>query len=310
MRVYQIKRGINLIDLEPPIPGFTASLGTYVIRDRGIALIDPGPSASVNNLLSGLEALHIRPESVNYIVCTHIHLDHSGGLGSILKLLPSARAIVHEKAVPHLIDPARLWAGSRQVLGQLALDYGQPEPVPAERLTVAREGGLIDLGNFKLEVVLTPGHAPHHLSLLDKSLGILFVGEAAGAYFQDIQLILPSTPPPFDLASAISSLDKLMAWQPREICYAHFGSAADAVVRMKQYQKMLIEYGRLILRQADKDRVFVFNEILRTTSLQETLSHLPPDRRQTCLSLLQNSVAGFLDYFQRSGTGIITRYDH
>ena len=198
-KYFRLEPGISLIDVAPPIYGFEGFLGAYVIEADKIALIDIGPTSSLKNLLAGLSELKIQLDNIDYILSSHIHLDHSGGVGGALKRMPNAIGIVHAKGQYHLVNPAKLWQGSLQVLGKLTQDYGEPEPVNENRLIAAYEGMVINLGDIKLEVILTPGHASHHMSFLDRESGKLFVGEAAGVQFPSLKGSRPATPNPFDL---------------------------------------------------------------------------------------------------------------
>ncbi len=124
MEVVGIEPGISLIDLTPPIAGLEGFLGTYVIEAGKIALIDVGPTSTLENLFAGLTKLKIKPEDVDYVLCTHIHIDHTGGAGGALKRMPKATCITHEQGRYHLANPGKLWKGSLQTLEKLAQDYG------------------------------------------------------------------------------------------------------------------------------------------------------------------------------------------
>ncbi len=232
MKTYRLAPDLALIDVAPPIPGFESFIGIYVLEAGKTALVDVGPSASVENLLSGLRELNVNPADISYIFVTHIHIDHVGGIGKAIKQMPNARVIVHERGAPHLVDPTRLWEGSQQVLGEVALKYQPIEPVSEDRLITAEIGMLVDLGETEIEVMDTPGHAPHHLNYIDRKEGRVFVGEAAGVYIGEVDSIRPTAPPPFSLEQALTSLDKLIRLSPKSICYAHFGSATDAVNKL------------------------------------------------------------------------------
>ncbi len=301
MEIVRIEPGISLIDLEPPIPGFKGFLGTYVIQSDKIALIDVGPTSSINHLLLGLAELKIKYEEVNYILCGHIHLDHSGGVGRAIKMMPKATCVVHEKGKYHLANPAKLWQGSLQTLGKLAQDYGEPEAVDENRLTAAYEGMKIDLGGMKLEVLLTPGHASHHMSFLDRKVGRLFAGEAAGVAFPASGGSRPATPEPFDLRQALTSLDKLIDSNPNQIFYGHFGSAPDAVEHLRQFKRQLLLWGKIIARHLDDQAEWqvIFEEIKAEDSAVLDLLKLPEDRLQRELNFIKNNINGLRQYLRK-----------
>ncbi|HSW57762.1 MAG TPA: MBL fold metallo-hydrolase, partial [Dehalococcoidales bacterium] len=177
MKTDSISYEIN--ELPVPIPGHESSTHLYLIQSDKTALIDTGPAATSGVLLDRLQEIKVNPEQIDFILCTHIHLDHLGGLSRVLRAMPQAKVIVHPRGVAHLHQPQKLWQASLEISGQVALNYGQPEGVAAERLTAAREGQCIDLGGICLEVLYTPGHAAHHLSYIDRKFGNLFAGESA-----------------------------------------------------------------------------------------------------------------------------------
>jgi glyoxylase-like metal-dependent hydrolase (beta-lactamase superfamily II) len=300
-RVYRLEPDISLIDVAPPMPGFGKFLGAYVIQAPKIAVIDPGPASSLPNLLTGLAELRIDPRNIDYILATHIHLDHTGGLGSLIKLTPRANIVVHEKGRAHLINPTRLWEGSLQVLGQMAKDYGEPEPVPEDRIITAVEGMEIDLGSLRLEVLTTPGHATHHLSFFGRQKGLLFAGESAGLVFPEMKVCLPSTPTPFDLKEAFESADKMLALQPLIIYYAHFGGFPMAVERLQEYRQNLLICGRIIASHPAGKRPDILDEILETLRVKEQFYQTSTDRLKMKLDFTRANIQGYLDYFQRKG---------
>jgi glyoxylase-like metal-dependent hydrolase (beta-lactamase superfamily II) len=305
MEIFRLEPGISLIDLSPPIPGFEGILGAFIIQAQKIALIDVGPTATLGSLFSALAELKIDPSEVAYNLLTHIHLDHSGGIGGAMQRMPNARCLVHEKGFFHLAHPAKLWEGSRQTLGKVAEEYGEPEAVSEERLIVAREGQQIDLGDVQFEVMMTPGHAAHHLSLFDRKRGKLFPGEAAGVFFPHTNIIRPACPPPFDLRQALNSVNKLIAAQPREIYYQHFGYSPNAMAQLLKYKERLIFWSKIVVQHLDDDPQKVVAEILTQDKTRELVYSLPPNRVQLELFFNGNNVRGLQDYFRREGTDVL-----
>ncbi len=207
--------------------------------------MDVGPKSAIPNLLSALSELKISPQEIDHLILTHIHIDHAGGAGTVIREMPTAKVIAHSLARQFLIDPARLWEASVKTLGDLALQYGSIEPVPEDRFMAATDMMKIDLGHgLVLEIYLTPGHAPHHLSLFDRANGILIAGEAAGVCLDGV--IRLATPPPFKLEETLSSMDRLISLDPSMICYGHFGSYDNAVERLRLVRSKLLTWHEIV----------------------------------------------------------------
>jgi glyoxylase-like metal-dependent hydrolase (beta-lactamase superfamily II) len=238
MKITHVNKHIHLIDLEPV--GMNDFIASYVLKGKHVAIVETGPASTVQNLLSGLKELNVKPENVDYVAVSHIHLDHGGGAGTLFKCLPRAKLIVHQRGAPHIANPEKLWAQSEEVLGSIARIYGEPEPVPEDRIVKARDGMLVDIGNgVILKVVETLGHAPHHLSYYEKSSEGIFTGDAAGIYLNKLDVIVPTSPPPFRLDVALASLEKLVNLKPKVLYYSHFGKAHDAVEKLQAYAEQL-----------------------------------------------------------------------
>jgi len=305
VKTYSLAHDLELIDVAPPVPGFKKFISVYVLRARKVALIDVGPSSSVENLISGLEELNINPTDISYVFATHIHIDHAGGIGKAIKRMPNAIVIVHERGRQHLIDPAGLWEDSQRALGKLALRYGPIEPVPQDRIIVAKEGMLLNLGEMEIEVLNTPGHASHHLSFVDRKERRLFAGEAAGVYIRG--LIRPAAAPPFNLEQALTSLDKLIRLDTTSLYYAHFGYATYAPDKLRYHKQQLILWGNIIADCLEKkaDWQEMYNEIRERDDTLDRIDSLPPSERRRELYFIKNSIMGLISYFKRYGTGYI-----
>jgi glyoxylase-like metal-dependent hydrolase (beta-lactamase superfamily II) len=187
----------------------------------------------------------MRPDEIDYIILTHIHIDHAGGAGTAIRDMPRAEVLAHGHAVRHLVDPTKLWEASLKTLGDLALQYGSIEPVHEDRVAVATDLMTIDLGRgLILEVHLTPGHAAHHLSLFDRKNGILIAGEAAGVCVNGA--IRMATPPPFQLEETLASIDRLIALDACTLCYGHFGCYGNAVERLRLARSKLLTWHQTV----------------------------------------------------------------
>jgi glyoxylase-like metal-dependent hydrolase (beta-lactamase superfamily II) len=205
-------------------PGLT---GTFLLRAEKTALVETGPKSSVDRVLARLEKAEL--ESLDYIVVTHIHLDHAGAAGTLSKHYPGAKVVVHPAGAVHLADPTRLWLSAGRIYGdQMDRLWGGIDPVDPSRIQVIGDGESLDLGGRSLRAIETPGHARHHHAFYDDRTGIVFVGDALGVRLADIGRFRPATPPPeFDLEEAIHSIGKIKATKPAELYLTHYGSQAS-----------------------------------------------------------------------------------
>lgn len=238
MNAKKVCERIFMVDLKPAnIDGFAAA---YIIKGEKTVIIECGPASTAENLLRGLKGLKVGFEEVDYVMVSHAHIDHWGSAGLVLKHLPNAKLLVHPKGLPHLANPQKLWIQSKQVLGEVADIFGEPAPVPDERMIATRNGMIMDLdGELEFQVIETLGHAPHHVSYYERVNGILFPGEIAGVYIENLGVTLPATPPPIMLDKLFESLEKLVRLNPKILCYTHFGLADNAVEKLKAYASQL-----------------------------------------------------------------------
>jgi glyoxylase-like metal-dependent hydrolase (beta-lactamase superfamily II) len=211
-------------------------------------------------------------------VVTHIHLDDAGGAGDIAAMFPEAQIVVHQRGARHLADPSRLMASARLVYGE-ALDrfFGALAPVPAERIVALEDTGTVDLGGGRrLDSHYSPGHAKHHVGLVDSQSGDLYVGDAAGVYIPETGDLSPATPPPdFDLEIALASLRKFAALRPTRLLFSHYGpvgAVAETLDRSAEEIRVWVEETRqaraagldldhavAMVRERTKDRYAAFN---------------------------------------------------
>lgn len=238
MNLQKVGQRIFMIDLRPAEIGkFIAS---YVVIGERIAIIDCGPASTIENLLNGLKELKVDFNKVDYVMISHAHIDHWGGANVLLRNLPNARVMIHPRGLPHLANPEKLWLQSKQVLSEVAEIFGEPPPVPKDRIIPSQEGAIINLGGeIEIQVIETLGHAPHHVSYFERVSGSLFTGEAAGIYVESLDVTLPATPPVIIFDKLLESLEKLLSLSPKILYYTHFGPAEDAVEKLKVYEKQL-----------------------------------------------------------------------
>jgi glyoxylase-like metal-dependent hydrolase (beta-lactamase superfamily II) len=293
----QIGENLFLIDLETG--GFKNLIASYVLKGAKTIIVETGPTSSIPNLLSGLKEIGAKAEDVAYVALSHVHLDHGGGAGTLLKSLPNANVIVHPRGAPHLLNPEKLWLQSQKVLGHVAEIYGKPEPVPENKIIVATEGMTIDAGNnMQLKVVETLGHAAHNLSYREPLNNGVFTGDAAGIYLSEFDVVIPTTPPPFRLDIALASLDKLISLNPEFLYYSHFGKASDAVQRLKGYAAQIQLWASIAAEGVKNGHSIetIRDRILREdTNMRKIGSYLKahPIYMKTAVG---NSVHGFIDF--------------
>ena len=245
MKICTITPTLKLLDLEPPIPAYSRMLGAYLFCGEKNAIVDVGPKQAIPGLLQALDELNLSPKAIDYILLTHIHIDHAGGVGTVLKEMSNAKILAHSRAVSHLINPAMLWKASLKTLGDAAIQCGEIEPVPERKIIVAKDQMELDLGEgLVLEIYLTPGHAAHHLSIFDRANRVLIAGEAAGVCVGGV--LRPAVPPPFKLEETLSSIDKLIELSPQKLCYAHLGCYDNGVERLKLYREKLLLWHKVV----------------------------------------------------------------
>ena len=225
--------GITAVDTEYLQPGHAAS---HIIEDAGhAAFVDVGTNYSVPHLLAGLEALGIAREAVDYVFLTHVHLDHVGGAGLLMRELPKARAVLHPRGAPHVIDPEKLIAGSKVVYGEERFQklYGDLLPIPAARVDAAQDGQRYRLGGRELELIHTPGHALHHYAVVDAAHASIFSGDTFGISYRELDskhgaFIIPTTSPSqFDPDQLLASIDRMAAYAPEAMYLMHYSRVTD-----------------------------------------------------------------------------------
>ena len=225
--------GLSYLDLN--FYGVKGVIASVILHGPGgAAIIDPGPTSTLPALRAGLERAGISMADVRTILLTHIHLDHAGVTGTLLRENPSLRVYVHEKGAPHMVDPSKLIASATRLWeGEMNTLWGEMVPVPAEALTILRGGERITAGGRELDVAYTPGHASHHVSYFSADTGIAFVGDTAGVRLQQGRFIMPPTPPPdIDLEAWRDSLARIGAWHPETLFITHFGPYAPVAAHL------------------------------------------------------------------------------
>jgi len=228
--LYATKVSERVYMLDTYALGQPHTVSAYVVKGPKITLVDCGYASSYENVLAGLAELGISPSDVRYVVPTHVHLDHGGAAGHLVRAMPNAEVVAHEKSVPHLVDPTRLIESATKVFGSLIMGlYGSPEPVPVERVTAVGKEAHLDLGDGITATLLhSPGHAPHQISMMLDRTKALLTADAIGIVYPDLKTLIPTTPPPsFKPDELVATVDTLEQTDPKRLLVPHFGVRED-----------------------------------------------------------------------------------
>jgi glyoxylase-like metal-dependent hydrolase (beta-lactamase superfamily II) len=297
MQMTKIDDHLYQIDVETA--GIKNFIASYILKGKQTAIVETGPTSSIPNLLHCLKELNIKPEEVAYIAISHIHLDHGGGAGTLIRHLPKAKVVVHPRGAPHLVNPEKLWQQSREVLGSITEMYDKPEPVPEDRIIAAADGMTLDVGNnVKLKVIETLGHASHHLSYYEQLSDGIFPGDAAGIYLNEIGVIVPTTPAPFRLDIALASLEKLTSLKPKVLYYSHFGKADKALEKLRIYANQLKLWARIARQGAQngEDLKTISKRIATADSAVQKAKEYIGAHSVLSETVLNESVWGIIDF--------------
>jgi glyoxylase-like metal-dependent hydrolase (beta-lactamase superfamily II) len=242
-----IAPGIRFLDLR--FQGSPQVVATGVLEGASrVALIDPGPGSTLPVLREQLALGGLSLGDVEAILLTHIHLDHAGACGTILREHPGITVYVHERGAPHLINPEKLLNSATRLYGS-AMDrlWGAFEPVPQGNIRALAGGETVAAGGHTLQTAYTPGHASHHLAYFDEPSRIAFVGDVAGVSLPPAHVILPPTPPPdIDVEAWVASVEKILAWHPEALFLAHFGLKANPAIHLQELIERLRGWARLV----------------------------------------------------------------
>lgn len=302
MACYKLFPGFYKINLPIPRGGFESFLDGWLIMDEARGqniLVETGPASAVPELFSRLEELG--DPRIDYLIYTHIHLDHAGGAGHFIRRYGDTKVLAPAKGRPHLVDPSKLITGSRATLGDLCGAYGEPLPVPAENML--GDGGEIP----GLTVIDTPGHAPHHSSYIYELGGrrILFAGEAAGCWFRledGSYFTRPATPHKFYYDTAVASLGKLLALDDIDmVCFPHSGWLAEArpaFERAKKQMELWLEILSALPTEAGREEAV--EELLKKDPVMKKLEELPENVRKRELFFIGQSANGYLGWIRRT----------
>ena len=234
--------GDDVFAIDTHMAGHTGITSSYLIRGSRPCLVETGTALSAPVVIHALAHLGVQARDLATVVVTHIHLDHAGGVGDIARAYPNAAVVVHERGARHLADPTKLVASAQRVFGpDMDRMFGPLLATPAERLTTLGETGFVDLGDGRrLDSFHNPGHASHHVALVDSQTGDLYTGDAAGVFVPDTAEVRPATPPPdFDLDLALDSLRRMREAAPTRLLFSHFGPVTDVELVFDQSEEEL-----------------------------------------------------------------------
>lgn len=221
----------------------TEFIAPYLIKaDEDYIIVDVGPTCGIPELIRQLKILGVNSSNLKYVFLTHIHLDHSGGLGTFLESYPNTQVVVHRRGTPHLIDPDKvLWQSSLDTLGWVAEMYQRPAPVKEENIISLHEKTFnIKVNNLEFDWFETPGHASHHFSFLLKNKNIMFCGDSVGMLIPSLNsAMVPTTPHPYRIESGISSIELMFKIGPEKLAFAHHAIMPDAKSLLKKHIKQL-----------------------------------------------------------------------
>jgi glyoxylase-like metal-dependent hydrolase (beta-lactamase superfamily II) len=274
--------GVSYIDLN--YLGLPNAIATAVISGpASVALVDPGPTASIESLEYGLQTQGLSLDNVTTILLTHIHLDHAGATGTIVRRYPRIQVFVHERGAAHLANPEKLIDSSSRYFGaaNMARFWGEIAAVPEQHLHVLKGGEHLEIGGRSFEVLYTPGHASHHVSYFDRSSGIAFVGDTAGMRIGGGYVLPPTPPPDIHVERWIESAERIGALGPRMLFVTHFGPAEDVDTHLQTLVANLKWMSGLVrasfdVDASDEERSRAFGAEVRRAILERTSPALLP----------------------------------
>lgn len=218
-------------------------IAPYLIKSGSdFIIIDVGPTCGIPELIRQLKILGVNSDNLKYVFLTHIHLDHSGGLGTFLQSYPNTQVIVHRRGTPHLIDPDKvLWQSSLDTLGWVAEMYQKPLPVNEEKITSIHDSTFnIKVNDLEFNWIETPGHASHHFSFMLENKNIMFCGDSVGMLVPSLDFaMVPTTPHPYRIESGIESIEKMVEKKPDQLAFAHHAIRPDAINLLNKHINQL-----------------------------------------------------------------------
>ena len=300
----EVADGITAVDTR--MAGRARVTSAYLLAGTEPTLIETGPTTSSAPVIRALESLGLGPEDLAHIVVTHIHLDHAGGAGTLARRFPGATIWAHDRGAPHMADPTKLVESAGRVYGPERLRelFGPVEPVPADRLRSVSEGDRIALDGRELEVVYTPGHASHHVALVDSATGAVFAGDALGIHLPDVRVLRPATPPPdIDVELAVESIERIRSRARTMLMFSHFGPVTEVDELCELAGSRLRKWAGIVRTALDRtDDLEEIAAVLARDTADEFDAAMDPSadlERYEILSSMQMNAAGLVRYWRK-----------
>lgn len=291
--MHEVAAGITMIDTL--LAGWSGVTAAYLAHGPHPALVDPGARTSALAVRQALAEAGMGSGDLAWIVLTHVHLDHCGSTGILAAAYPRARVVVHERGARHLSEPGRLVAGSAAVYGPRWSLYGGLDRTPAGRVVAATDGHRVDLGGGRaLVMVATPGHARHHMSVLDEATGTVLAGDALGVRMPGAGLYPALPPPDIDLEAGDASLARLQELAPTALCPAHFGPVPEPLEDLALARRQLA-----LVREAarrHRDRAALAAAVEAALPLAATLAEPGAEARWRRLGWADATIEGLLGW--------------
>lgn len=303
--------GIAAVDTRLVRPEMAAS---FIMTEGGrAAFVEAGTARATSGLLRALEHLEISPEQVDYVIVTHVHLDHAGGAGRLMRHLPGARLVVHPRGARHMIDPSRLIKGATAVYGEAEFQrqFDTLDPVPEERVIVADDGDSLELAGRRLEFLDSPGHAKHHFCVWDPKTRGFFTGDTFGLSYREFDtdrgvFIFPTTTPiDFDPEAMHASIERMLTFDPECLYLTHYGRVEDPASLAPAMHRRIDALADIARQHADAgdsryDRIY---REMEQYLLDELAAHgvkLPADEQKRLLAMdLQLNAQGLVVWLDR-----------
>ncbi len=306
--IAEIAEGIYRIPTTP-LPQGPLSDAFLVVGGSKLALVETSAASRIHEVVAGVQQAGYDPADLDYMIPTHIHMDHAGGLGQLAQRFTRPRVVLHEAGARHMIDPSRLIESTRQVFGdQYEEMYGIVMPVPADRVWTVRGGESIELEDRSLRMHAAPGHAPHHIVLQDSRTGFVFAGEAAGWYHHEGDVYTPAAAPPaFDPNLAIDTYRMVAGLRPARIVHSHCGVFPDVERALREAEETTRDYGDIVLAavregaDADGVRQRLAAYLEGRIAISPAGRRLPPERRAAVAAGAGGmAVSAYTVYFRRA----------
>lgn len=298
MAIHHPMENLFIVDLDQPLDGFRNFLSSWIYRKNDTTVVvDPGPRSTIPVVVDALK--HMGIKHIDYLLLTHIHIDHAGGAGLLVQHFPDTKVICHPKGIRHMVDPTKLWEGSRAFLGKVAEVYGEIAAIPEKNITYENP---IQIGDEVITVYETPGHALNHLCY---QIGdILFLGEVTGINYplEEGLYLRIATPPPFIYEVYRESLEKVASLQVSRVCFGHYGYREDVKnvfdTGLDQLENWMATVEKYYRAGHEFDEEKMYQDLLESDRGLALYSKLPIDvqSREKIFSL--NSIRGMWNYFK------------